>query len=106
DATPAGGLIKVTSDLAQWAEIVHTADPEAVPGVHVMIAVDDTGVGMSKDTMARIFEPFFTTKEKGKGTGLGLATVHGIVKQNGGHVTVRSAVGVGSTFEVYLPRVE
>jgi CheY-like chemotaxis protein len=105
DAMPRGGrLIIETGDVEiRAADLVGC--PDLKPGRHIRLSVSDTGCGMTDEVKARIFEPFFTTKGVGKGTGLGLATVYGIVKQAGGHITVDSRVGVGSTFTILLPAV-
>ncbi|MEW5852316.1 MAG: PAS domain-containing protein [Myxococcota bacterium] len=103
DAMPRGG--RITIGLRNVALEVDCPSG-MVPGRYVSLVVSDTGVGMDQQTISRIFEPFFTTKEVGKGTGLGLSTVYGIVKQSGGEITVESAPGRGSRFQVYLPVVE
>jgi two-component system cell cycle sensor histidine kinase/response regulator CckA len=106
DAMPSGGTIVVQTSNAR----LEAAAPEIVqaginPGAFVLLAVSDDGFGMDQATQARIFEPFFTTKETGRGTGLGLSTVYGIIRQTGGAITVESERGKGAIFKVYLPAV-
>ena len=105
DAMPAGGTVRIETAVRAVKDGRSHSMGQVPPGQYVTVAVQDTGSGIDAVTLARIFEPFFTTKEKGKGTGLGLAMVHGIVHQSGGYIAVESAPGRGTTFTIYLPRI-
>jgi CheY-like chemotaxis protein len=106
DAMPDGGTLSIATKDVVLPETATPSHPDAVPGHYVLLSITDTGTGIEETILDNIFEPFFTTKEPGKGTGLGLSTVYGIVRQSGGWLDVSSHLGEGTTFRIYLPRVD
>lgn len=104
DAMPDVGRIIIETRNVEVSDDLASTIPEANPGEFVMVSISDTGAGMSREQLRHIFEPFYTTKEVGRGTGLGLASVYGVVKQNKGFINVKSEIGVGTTFEIFFPR--
>jgi CheY-like chemotaxis protein len=103
DAMPRGGRLTISTDIIEIDDAFIKQHAYGPKGLYALISFEDTGMGMDEKTMEKIFEPFFTTKDVGRGTGLGLATVYGIVKQQNGHINVQSALNVGTTFSIYLP---
>ena len=105
DAMPAGGRLTIQTQNIHIGDEISRVDPEAQPGEYVMTTVTDNGIGMPPEVLSRVFEPFFTTKRAGEGTGLGLSTSYGIIKQNSGYMSVESQPGEGTTFTIYMPKV-